>query len=343
MRKKGLSILLAILMVLGTNILPSQAIIAANETVLQYDSGVVDVSTSRPVNYTAAVRFSPTYTSSKITEIQFYIGYCDSWNDEFRIHVLDSEKNEWPGFTPFNIKTEMWNGWKSIDLSSFNIVVSGDFYVGLEWVQGNTPGLGFDNAPDGTNATGRSYFIVNGGWWPAYVLAGYGEWLVRAGIEEVIVDEAPNIASNLPTNGSTNIPVNSDITITFSEPVNVSGSWYSIVGSISGMHTANVSGGPTSFILNPDIDFIAGETCTITVYASNVSDQDIDDPPDNMTEDFIFSFSTTGGTGPTTAPEVGGDIYPVSKVGMLLPLVGSAIILISTTAILIWRRRRVQS
>jgi outer membrane protein assembly factor BamB len=41
----------------------------------------------------------------------------------------------------------------------------------------------------------------------------------------------------------------------------------------------------------------------------------------------------------TTGVEVGGDIYPMSKVGMLVPMIVSALILVTGTAILIWRRR----
>jgi VCBS repeat-containing protein len=60
------------------------------------------------------------------------------------------------------------------------------------------------------------------------------------------------------------------------------------------VHTAAVSGGPTTFTLNPDTDFVNTETCTVTIVAAQVSDQDTDDPLDNMVADYIFSFSTEG-------------------------------------------------
>ena len=50
-----------------------------------------------------------------------------------------------------------------------------------------------------------------------------------------------------------------------------------------------MSGGPTSFTLDPDVDFADGESCTVTVFAANVTDQD--DTPDNMAADFVFSFT----------------------------------------------------
>jgi predicted extracellular nuclease len=53
-----------------------------------------------------------------------------------------------------------------------------------------------------------------------------------------------------------------------------------------------VSGGPTTFTLDPDADFAEGEACTVTIVASQVTDLDTDDPPDAMTGDFSFSFTT---------------------------------------------------
>src|ERR671922_695317 len=93
-------------------------------------------------------------------------------------------------------------------------------------------------------------------------------------------------------NGAGDVALNSNVTITFSEPVNVTGSWYSISCSSSDGHSATVSGGPTTFTLDPDSDFVGSETCTVTVFAANVSDQDATDPPDNMAANYVFSFST---------------------------------------------------
>jgi predicted extracellular nuclease len=103
-------------------------------------------------------------------------------------------------------------------------------------------------------------------------------------------DLPPTVASTVPTNGATNVALASNITVTFSEPVTVSGAWYSISCATSGAHTATVSGGPATFTLNPDTDFSAGESCTATIYASQVVDQD--GTPDHMAADHVFSFTT---------------------------------------------------
>src|ERR671936_1238568 len=105
-------------------------------------------------------------------------------------------------------------------------------------------------------------------------------------------DQAPTVSSTTPADGAGNVALNSDVTITFSEPVNVTGSWFSISCSSSDGHTAAVSGGPTTFTLDPDSDFTGSETCTVTIFAANVTDQDAVDPPDNMAANYVFSFNT---------------------------------------------------
>jgi predicted extracellular nuclease len=107
-------------------------------------------------------------------------------------------------------------------------------------------------------------------------------------------DLAPVVSSTTPANGAANVLIGSNIDITFSEAVNVSGAWFGISCGTSGAHTAVASGGPTTFTLNPDADFAPTESCTVTVVAAQVSDQDTDDPLDTMAADYVFSFTTEG-------------------------------------------------
>ncbi len=105
-------------------------------------------------------------------------------------------------------------------------------------------------------------------------------------------DSAPSVALTTPADGDGGVALDADITITFSEDVAVTGTWFDISCSMSGNHSAAASGGPTSFLLNPDIDFLTGELCTVTVFAAQVADVDSDDPPDNLAADYTFSFGT---------------------------------------------------
>ena len=105
-------------------------------------------------------------------------------------------------------------------------------------------------------------------------------------------DLAPAVESTTPAGGATNVALDANVAVTFTEPVNVAGSWFTIACATSGAHTAAGSGGPTTFTLDPATDFASAELCTVTVLAANVSDQDTDDPPDTMAADHVFSFFT---------------------------------------------------
>jgi predicted extracellular nuclease len=110
---------------------------------------------------------------------------------------------------------------------------------------------------------------------------------------DVVVDSAPSVSSTNPANGASDVAANSNITITFSEPVTVVDPWYTISCATSGAHTAAVSGGPTTYTLDPTSDFASNESCTVTIDDAGVHDVDVVDPPDTMATDYVFSFTTT--------------------------------------------------
>jgi uncharacterized protein len=131
------------------------------------------------------------------------------------------------------------------------------------------------------------------------------------------VDDAPEITSSYPVDGATDFPINADLTVTFSEPVDLTGNWFDLNCSISGTVAATVSGGPVTFTLDPDVDLVSGETCTLTVYAANVSDQDTNDPPDNMVVDFSVGFSTLNVCSLSFTP-----IYDIQGSGLAAAITG---------------------
>jgi large repetitive protein len=104
-------------------------------------------------------------------------------------------------------------------------------------------------------------------------------------------DAAPSVTATTPVNGAASETSSSNLTVTFSEPVNAAGGSFTLNCTASGTHTFALSGGPATWTLNPDVDFAAGETCTLTVLAAGVTDQDADDPPNNMVADFVASFT----------------------------------------------------
>ncbi len=131
-------------------------------------------------------------------------------------------------------------------------------------------------------------------------------------------ETAPAVASNSPAAGADEVALGSNVTVNFNEPVNASGNWFTISCTTSGLHTAAVSGGPSNFVLNPDGDFVFNETCTVTINASQVSDQDVNDPPDFMTANYQWSFSTGADpctTSFTSIPVIQGSTNVSPRVG----------------------------
>ena len=104
-------------------------------------------------------------------------------------------------------------------------------------------------------------------------------------------DTAPSVSNTDPANGATTVPVAANVTVIFSEPVDLADGWFSLSCSTSGVHSAAVSGGPTAFTLNPDTNFVDADVCTLTISAAKVSDQDLIDPPGNMVADYVTGFT----------------------------------------------------
>ena len=152
---------------------------------------------------------------------------------------------------------------------------------------------------------------------------GNDEWV---GVDNISItgtpiagDAAPYVASTSPANGG-EIASSGNLTITFSEPVTLSAGWYDITCSSSGTHTAQVTDEDPVYTLNPDTNFTAGETCTVTVFAAKVSDNDTDDPPDNMISDYSFSFTVAFGCGDAFTA-----ISAIQGSGTSSPLVGNVV------------------
>jgi predicted extracellular nuclease len=105
-------------------------------------------------------------------------------------------------------------------------------------------------------------------------------------------DTAPEVDSTYPVDNATDFPIAANLQVNFTEPVITNGIWFDLSCSTSGSNlTATVSGGPTNFTIDPDVNLVDGETCTLTVLASQITDVDANDPPDNMAFDFTVDFS----------------------------------------------------
>ena len=103
-------------------------------------------------------------------------------------------------------------------------------------------------------------------------------------------DAAPEVDSTYPVDGATDFPCRANLTVTFSEPVNLTSTWFDLTCSTSGSivlpYTADQAVLPST-----PVNLVNGESCTLTIYAANVTDQDNNDPPDNMVPDFTVGFT----------------------------------------------------
>lgn len=90
------------------------------------------------------------------------------------------------------------------------------------------------------------------------------------------VDVPPTLLASLPVDGATDFPADGSVLLTFSEPVDVTGTWFTLQCSDSGTHTpanTDVSGGPISFFLTPPTVFTVDETCVLSFNTTLITDQ----------------------------------------------------------------------
>jgi hypothetical protein len=127
--------------------------------------------------------------------------------------------------------------------------------------------------------------------------AGNDEWV---GVDDIsitgtpIVESAPSVSSTTPADDAVDVSVSGTITINFSEAVDVTVSGVTLecpAGTaipFTGLPALNTS----SVILTPSSALPFSTTCAATVVASQVNDADASDPPDLMTANYPFDFTT---------------------------------------------------
>lgn len=114
------------------------------------------------------------------------------------------------------------------------------------------------------------------------------------------VDLAPSVVSTTPDNGATDVAPGSDITVTFSEAVDVAAGGFTVECPTGSPVTVTVSEGAANvWTLDPDGLLPSGTVCTVTVTGAAVTDDDAVDPPDAMAADHVFSFTVVSNQAPT--------------------------------------------
>ncbi len=107
--------------------------------------------------------------------------------------------------------------------------------------------------------------------------------------------ELGNVFTALPLGAGVGSDANTAVRVTFNEAVNPTANWAQLVCSVSGTYSVssglNVTVADPIFTLTPATQLSAGETCTLTVFAAQIADDDAIDPPDTMTANLVTAFA----------------------------------------------------
>lgn len=106
----------------------------------------------------------------------------------------------------------------------------------------------------------------------------------------VATDVAPAVLDQRPLPNAAGVPTLSRLRVTFDEAVTVTDGWLSLACTVSGAHALTITGGPQQFTAQPVPALGGSETCTATIYASQVVDHD--GTPTVMASDVSWSFGT---------------------------------------------------
>ena len=117
-----------------------------------------------------------------------------------------------------------------------------------------------------------------------------------------IVELGPMVLGTDPGANRVNAPRDATIHVTFTEPVDVFGAWFDITCASSGQHnSATFAGGGRDHYITPNVSFVAGEPCTVSIFKDQVADQDLDDAgadTNSLPANHTWSFTVATGTEP---------------------------------------------
>jgi endonuclease I len=133
--------------------------------------------------------------------------------------------------------------------------------------------------------------------WSAASASSFGT--CNTGQSFPVPDLAPTVTASSPANGSSAVPLDTNLSVSFSEPVSLAAGAITLGCDTSGNVALSVSGGPTVFTADPQPTLAGLEDCLVEVVASKVTDLDGAATPMAANYSTVF----------TTASVPGGDYY----------------------------------
>ncbi len=122
------------------------------------------------------------------------------------------------------------------------------------------------------------------------------------------VDAAPTVLSTSPAGGASNLPVDTVVSVVFSEPVTVGASSFSFLCDSNSIPFGLAGGGTDTVTLTPSASLPAGTSCTVTALAAGIEDVDTFDPPNEMAASHAWSFTTDAPPSVTATTPVNGAV-----------------------------------
>jgi hypothetical protein len=120
--------------------------------------------------------------------------------------------------------------------------------------------------------------------------------------------EVSNVFTALPLGAGTFADLDTDLRLTFSEAVNPTGNWASLTCTSSGTQSVSaglaVTAADPVFTLNPATNLTPSESCTLTVFAAQINDDDAIDPPNGLAADAVFTFTVRDTPPQVVAPTI---------------------------------------
>jgi DNA/RNA endonuclease G (NUC1) len=123
-----------------------------------------------------------------------------------------------------------------------------------------------------------------------------------------IVEIGPYVLTVDPRKNVITAPRDASINVTFTEPVTVDSGWFTINCVTTGNHdSATVASAGSTWIITPNVNFLATEQCTVTIFKDAIHDVDFDDSDpntDTLTANYSWTFTVATGTAPVYTPDV---------------------------------------
>lgn len=132
------------------------------------------------------------------------------------------------------------------------------------------------------------------------------------------VDAAPTVSSTTPLNQAMAVPSDTNVVITFSEPVTATAAAFTILCPLGSSVPFTLGGGGTTYTLDPTADLPSNTFCGVIITASRVTD--LDGPADPMLSSFSFGFTTGAPADPCVQPY--SRIYAIQGSGASAAIIG---------------------